>query len=167
MDTRRAATDLPKDFPRGCGGALSGAHPKLSVTRVDGTFVASPSDDELLRRYLACEDLASQLIALARRKRPRYAELPLKDFLRRFRQGVLHKRWDIDTDELTWVMRQVCFAVGGTDDDVPVAQLSAELQVLPGAALRQLPLATPIESIVDRALRALDQGLPISRPPPT
>ena len=163
MNAQRAATGLPEDFPRWCGGSLAGVHPKLAVTRVDDMYIGSPTDDEHRSRYLACEDLAAQLIDLARRKRARHAELPLKDFLRRLRQGTLQKGWDIDGDELTWVMRRVCVALGGTDDDVPLCHPSVHLEALPATALRPLPSAAPIESIVDRVRRELKLGLPIAQ----
>ncbi len=165
MEAEDAPNIVPRDFPRRCGGALSGVHPKLSVTGVDGKFTALSTADELHCRYLACEELAGQLTDLARRKRPRYAELPLKDLLRRLRQGVLQKGWDLDSEELDWVMRRVCTAVGGAADDAPIARLSVQCQVLADSVLGQLPPMAFIESIVDRARRELAQGLPISQQP--
>ena len=142
---------VPDDFPRAIPGSLSGAQPKLSGRLVDGRFVEGLTDEELRARYEACSDLAGQLMDYAKRKRAQLADLPLREFLRQLRASVVKKRWDIDADELTWVMGLVAVAMGGGLADVP-GQPALEVAPQPsdGASGHQ-----PVESVVDRALSRL------------
>lgn len=110
---QQANKQVPADFPRPYGGSLSGAQNKLSVRKIDGQFVDGMTDEELWVRYEACQDLVTKLVEHAIRKRSQYAELSLKEFLRRLRAGVVNKGWDLTGEELDWVMQRVAAAMGG------------------------------------------------------
>lgn len=165
---------VPPDFPRRADGALAGVQPKLAARLIGGKVVVGETAEELVGRYEACRDLAEQVTESARRKRPQYADLTLREFLRRLRKGVVAKGWDLDPQELDWLMRQVAVGLGGrpeeassedvqaaagrvpettdprgTADDAPIA----ERQIV--APLAPPPPAAPVESVVDRALKAL------------
>ncbi len=110
---------VPSDFPRKFGGSVSGVQNKLIVRKIDGRFVEGMTEEELWVRYDACQDLATKLAEYAIRKRSRYAELSIREFLRRVRAGVVKKGWDVTPGELDWVMTRVTLAMGGGPADVP------------------------------------------------
>lgn len=132
---------VPTDFPRPCGGSVSGAQNKLIARQIDGRFIVDGmTDDELIDRYDACQDLAMKLTEHAKVKRGQYAELSLQEFLRRFRAGVVKRGWDLAVEELDWVMRRVAVALGGEPGDAtgratldvtwfPLPPVSTEAQV--------------------------------------
>ncbi len=139
-------TAVPKDFPRLGAAGVGGAQPKLIGRMVHGRFVEGWTDEELLARYEACRDLAEQLIEYAKRKRVQMAELPLREFLRRLRAGVEKKCWDIDAEELDWVMQRVAVAMGGGPADAPGREVVVDAQAFASAPTQH------VESVVDRAL---------------
>lgn len=112
---------VPPDFPRRTDGALAGVQPKLAGRLIGGMVVVGETAEELIERYDACRDLAEQVTQSARRKRAKYADLTLREFLRRLRKGVVAKGWDLDAQELDWLMRQVAVGLGGRPDEAPVA----------------------------------------------
>ena len=137
---------VPEDFPRHAPAGLSGAQPKLAGRLVTGRFIEGLTETELQARYEGCRDLAEQLAEYARRKRVQMAELPLKEFLRRLRAGVVKKRWDVNADELAWVMGRVAVAMGGGPADVPGEEVALTLRAAEPAP------QTHILSVVDVAL---------------
>ena len=149
MSKQTDASLVPPDFPRRGEGALSGVQPKLAARLIEGTFVVGETGEELVARYDACQDLATELTELAVRKRVRYAELPLKEYLRRLAKGVVNKGWDLDDRELDWVMLQVAVGLGGGPADALC------LEVLVAPALATPRAYTPVPSVVDLALSRL------------
>lgn len=149
MSEQADASLVPPDFPRRGEGALSGVQPKLAVRLIDGKFVGGETAEELVVRYEACQDLATQLTEHAKRKWVEHAELPLREFLRRLRKGVVNKGWDIDARELDWVMLKVAVAMGGCLEDV----LRQE-PLLPVCGA-EAPAHRYVETFVDRALSKL------------
>ncbi len=139
-------TSVPTDFPRPGVASVGGVQPKLVGRMVQGRFVEGWTDVELLTRYEACRDLAEQLIEYAKRKRVQMVELPLREFLRRLRAGVLKKRWDVDPDELTWVMARVSEAMGGGPADVPGQEVLVAVRAVASTHCTHVP------SVVDVAL---------------
>jgi hypothetical protein len=137
---------VPKDFPRLGLAALGGAQPKLVGRMVHGRFVEGMTEQELLTRYEACRDLAEQLVEYAKRKRVQMAEMPLPEFLRRLRAGVARKRWDVDPEELTWVMWRVAVAMGGEMGDVLSLKVDHNAHAFDEAQPRH------VDSVVDVAL---------------
>lgn len=110
---------VPPDFPRRADGVLAGVQPKLAGRLIHGMVVVGETAEELVARYDACRDLAEQVTQSARRKRAQYADLTLREFLRRLRKGVVAKGWDLDAQELDWLMRQVAVGLGGRPDEAP------------------------------------------------
>lgn len=144
---------VPADFPRSCGGSVSGAQNKLIVRKLDGRFVAGMTDEELWVRYDACRDLVMKLSEHAKAKRDQYAELSLPEFLRRFRAGVVKRGWDLDAEELDWVMRRVVVPMGGEPGDVP----GRPTWDASWFAISQVPTEAPVETLVDRVRAKLLQ----------
>lgn len=147
---------VPKDFPRLGLAAVSGAQPKLAGRMLHGRFVEGMTEQELLTRYEACRDLTEQLVEYAKRKRVQMSEMPLKEFLRRLRAGVVMKRWDITAEELTWVMGCVAVALGGGRADVPDPGVVLTLRAAEPTHYPHVP------SVVDLALSRLG-GAPASQ----
>jgi hypothetical protein len=116
---------VPLDFPRRADGALAGVQPKLSARLIGGKVVVGETAEELADRYDACRDLAKQVTESARRKRPQYADLPLREFLRRLRKGVVARGWDLDAQELDWLMRQVAVGLGGRPEEASSEDVQA------------------------------------------
>lgn len=139
---------VPSDFPWSGGGAVSGAQPKLAVRRIAGEFVAGSAEDEQRARYDACLSLVDELVMYSQRKRTQLADLSLQQYMRRVREAVVLKRWDLDAAEVTWVMQRLTVALGGEAADVPLPRLPASMHRVASAAV------APVETVVDRA-RAL------------
>lgn len=103
---------VPADFPRELSSALlAGSKPKLAIRLIDGKYYAGLTEEELLERYKACDDLAHQLASYCTRKE---SENPswTRDFnLARTREGVARKvttgLWDLSAAEQHWVMARV------------------------------------------------------------
>lgn len=132
--TEQAHTSrVPSDFPRRGEGSLSGVQPKLAVRLIAGKFIAGETDEELVERYEACRDLAEEVTASARRKRPQYADLTLREFLRRLRKGVVAKGWDLDAQELDWLMQQVAVGLGGRPEEASSEDVQTAAGRGPGA----------------------------------
>lgn len=146
---------VPADFPRPCGGSVSGVQNKLIARKIEGRFIVDGmTDEELRERYFACQELAAKLVAHANSKRGQYAELSLKEFLRRYRAGVVKRGWDLAAEELDWVMRRVAVATGGEPDDAP-GQPTWDASWF---AISQVPTEAPVETLVDRVRAKLLQG---------
>lgn len=142
------------DFPRPCCGSISGAQKKIIVRKFDGRFVDGMTDEELWGRYDACRDLVMKLTERAKAKRGQYAELSLREFLRRFRVGVVKKGWDLAPEELDWVMRRVSAAMGGEPNDVP-DRMTFDVQWFP---LSPVSTEAQVETLVDSVRARLLQG---------
>ncbi|WER46029.1 hypothetical protein CupriaWKF_00080 [Cupriavidus sp. WKF15] len=101
---------IPGDFPREQGPAVvSGAQPKLALRRVDGTYYAGLTEEELWERYDICEDLARQLAGYAARKMAEHGWL-LDDAMSRVEKSVTKKvsmrTWEFSPTEITWTMKR-------------------------------------------------------------
>lgn len=142
---KQASDRVPADFPRPCGGSVSGAQNKLSVRKIDSRFVAGMTEQELWVRYDACRDLAMKLAEHAKAKHVQYAELSLSEFLRRLRAGVVKRGWNLAAEELDWVMRHVAAGMGGGPGD---GQSRAALDVsrlAPGAGSAEMQVETLVD----------------------
>jgi len=149
MSTSEDQEGVPSDFPRTREGSLSGLQPKLSARLIDGQVVAGMTEDELFARFEACQDLVVQLAEYAKRKQALNPAPSLKDFLRRLRQAVVSKGWDLDVLELDWVMQRVAVELGGSPADAP----GVAVLIAPAVAIS--PDYTPVLSVVDLALSRL------------
>ncbi|MGF6730799.1 hypothetical protein OKW50_002880 [Paraburkholderia youngii] len=102
--------DVPDDFPREPDlGSVAGKQPKLLVRQVDGRYQSALSDEELLVRYDACEDLAAQLSRYVSRKIAT-SGLTTDVALSRAGKGVRLKvdagEWDLSQREIDWVIER-------------------------------------------------------------
>ncbi|ALL70137.1 hypothetical protein K788_00008000 (plasmid) [Paraburkholderia caribensis MBA4] len=98
---------VPEDFPRHIAPAsLAGAHPKLAGRLIDGKFVVGLTEEERFERWDICEDLAQQLVGVARREASKYPENSRDVTLARVRRGLEDKRWTsaVETD---WLMARL------------------------------------------------------------
>ncbi|WP_235851064.1 hypothetical protein [Paraburkholderia piptadeniae] len=114
MNTRacEGAGPVPDDFPREHPqGAIGGYRPKILLRRTGEQLVSGPTDEELLARYDACEDLVRQLATYARRKLAENPRQSLSDTLSRIEAEVTRKvssgQWHISSAEMAWIMTQV------------------------------------------------------------
>jgi hypothetical protein len=103
---------IHNDFPRISGqGAVSGYQSKLLLRAVDGKLVAGPTDDEVVARYDACEDLAQQLTTYAARKQAENSACSLQEVMTRIEVGIESKvasgEWMLSAAEITWVIGRV------------------------------------------------------------
>jgi hypothetical protein len=149
MSEQAHAGRVPSDFPRRGEGSLSGVQTKLAVRLIAGKFISGETDEELVERYEACRDLAAQITEVGMRKRVQYADLPLKECLRRLYKGVVNKGWDLDNRELAWLMLQVAVGMGGGPADLPIHVAEVSLQPTTSTA------PTAIPSVVDVALSGI------------
>ena len=98
---------VPEDFPRDVTPAsLAGAHPKLAGRLIDGKFVVGLTEEERFERWDICEDLAQQLVGVARREASKYPENSRDVTLGRVRRALEDKRWTsaVETD---WLMARL------------------------------------------------------------
>jgi len=99
---------IPEDFPRqGSLGAVSGVKVKLLARKIDGRFLAGPTEDELYARYDNCADLVVQLTEYAQRKLTSMPGTSIDELLPRVRRGVANKGWDVSSEEMDWIFRKV------------------------------------------------------------
>ncbi|SDJ27231.1 hypothetical protein SAMN04487926_14046 [Paraburkholderia steynii] len=95
---------VPEGFPRdNAPPVVSGAQPKVCARLSNGAYVVGQSDDERLERWLICEDLARQLVAVAEKDALAHPDQTSSQTLGRVRASVAHKEW-VSPDELAWLI---------------------------------------------------------------
>jgi hypothetical protein len=98
---------VPEDFPRDVTPAsLAGAHPKLAGRLIDGKFVVGLTEEERFERWGICEDLAQQLVGVARKDASKYPENSREVTLERVRRGIEGKHWT-SAAETDWLMTRL------------------------------------------------------------
>ncbi|MGB4063328.1 MAG: hypothetical protein WBK19_05855 [Azonexus sp.] len=112
-----STSPIPDNFPRGGPvGAVAGVQPKLLARYIDGQYVVGWTDDELRLRHEYCEDLVQQLMLYCARKERENPDWSHDFNLERMAQGVAKKartgEWDIDADELAWMMARIRTLLG-------------------------------------------------------
>ncbi|NYH18783.1 hypothetical protein [Paraburkholderia bryophila] len=101
------AAEMPDDFPRETmAAALPGVQIKLGVRLINGQYVAETAE-ERYERWLVCEDLAQQLVAVARKDEGTHPGQTRDRTLEHVRVSVARKRWGSPA-ELDWLMRRLC-----------------------------------------------------------
>jgi hypothetical protein len=117
MTDRRVPDDFPRDQDL---GSVTGVQPKLLVREVDGRYQSGLTEEELLVRYDACEDLAAQLSNYAARK-VSTAGMSRDLALSRAEKGVRLKvdsgTWDFSQAEVAWVMKRTQQLLFAANDD--------------------------------------------------
>ncbi|CAD6514423.1 hypothetical protein ACFQ3P_04575 [Paraburkholderia sabiae] len=98
---------VPEDFPRDVTPAsLAGAHPKLAGRVIDGKFVVGMTEEERFERWDICEDLAQQLVGVARKDASKHPENSREVTLERVRRGIEDKLWT-SVMETDWLMKRL------------------------------------------------------------
>lgn len=96
--------DVPADFPRiTVPAVVTGAQPKIGVQEIDGRYVAGQIDEERYERWDICEDLAQQLLRVARKDETAHPGQSREMTLKRVRISVSRKGW-CSEDELDWLI---------------------------------------------------------------
>lgn len=104
--------DVPAEFPRDPTPAVvPGAQPKVCARLSHGVYVAGQTGDERRERWLVCEDLAKQLVPVARKDALSHANHSPHQTLERVRVSVAHKVW-VSSDELAWLMLRLQALLG-------------------------------------------------------
>ncbi len=104
--------DIPDGFPRDLTPAVvPGNQPKLGLVLSDGVYVVGQTDREQYERWLICEDLAKQLISVAREDRASHPLHSPGQTLERVRESVGRKGW-VSPDELAWLTQRLKTVLG-------------------------------------------------------
>jgi len=99
--------DVPEDFPRiTIPAVVTGVQPKIGVREIDGRYIAGQTEEERYERWDICEDLAQQLLPVARKDEAEHPENAREKTLRRVRISVSQKGW-CSEDELDWLIRRL------------------------------------------------------------
>ena len=100
-------TDIPDDFPwHTLPAAVPGAQPKLGVIFSGGVYIAGQTSEERYERWFICEDLANQLLPVARKDATKHPEHSPEQTLRRVRISVSQKGW-VSEAEMDWLLRRI------------------------------------------------------------
>ncbi|QIM52737.1 hypothetical protein [Hydrogenophaga crocea] len=112
MSTEQTKT-IPDDFPRqGSLGGVSGVQTKLLARKIDGRFLAGPTEAEFYARFDNCADLVVQLTEYIRRKLASMPGTSVEDLLPRVRQAVELKSWDVSRAEMDWIFTKIARELG-------------------------------------------------------
>ncbi|AQV96553.1 hypothetical protein BJN34_22055 [Cupriavidus necator] len=99
--------EVPEDFPRiKIPAVVTGAQPKICAREVDGRYVVGQTEEERFERWDFCEDLAQQLLPVARRDETEHPGQAREKTLRRVRISVSQKGW-CSEEELDWLIRRL------------------------------------------------------------
>jgi vacuolar-type H+-ATPase subunit I/STV1 len=105
---RAVPDDFPRELPR---VSPAGSRAKVAVRRIEGRYRAGYSEEEMLERYQACEDLAEQLASYCARKAKENPSWSWEFNLSRVRERVAQKvnagLWEVSEAEQIWVMARV------------------------------------------------------------
>jgi hypothetical protein len=105
-------SEIPDDFPPNVASAVvPGAQAKVCVVLCCGQYIAGQTDAARYAHWLLCEDLAQQLVAVARRDSAKHPENSMDYTLERVRTSVGRMGW-ISPDELSWLMRRLHALLG-------------------------------------------------------
>lgn len=105
--------DVPADFPRlTLPAVVTGAQPKIGVRAIDGRYVAGQTEEERYERWDICEDLARQLLPVARKDETGNPGQKRETTLRRVRISVSQKGW-CSEDELDWLIGRLAVLLQG------------------------------------------------------
>ena len=95
---------VPEEFPHESTPAVvPGAQPKVCARLSHGVYVTGQTDDERRERWLLCEDLAKQLVPVARKDALSHPQHSTHRTLERVRVSVARKAW-VSPEELAWLM---------------------------------------------------------------
>ncbi|WP_066736122.1 hypothetical protein [Cupriavidus sp. D384] len=96
--------DVPEDFPRvAVPAVVTGVQPKIGVREIGGRYVAGQTEEERYERWDICEDLARQLVRVARKDEVEHPDQSREQALHRVRISVSQQGW-CSEDELDWLI---------------------------------------------------------------
>lgn len=95
--------DVPEAFPRVDISVVTGVQPKICVREIHGRYVAGQTEEERFERWEICEDLAQQLLQVARKDGAEHPEHSAEATLKRVRISVERKGW-VSEAELNWLI---------------------------------------------------------------
>lgn len=101
--------NVPADFPRPIHlGAVSGAQPKLLMTKYQGRYYAPGcTPPELQERWNVCEDLAQQLVVKSlESKAGKRSHMTEAQILDQYVPRLIETKWTSEA-EARWVLRRV------------------------------------------------------------
>ncbi|CAN7592440.1 hypothetical protein LJR118_004465 [Acidovorax sp. LjRoot118] len=109
---RSTYSGIPADFPIvAIPSALSGAHPKMSLTEEDGKFYApGTSPSEVATAFEVCEDLVVQMVPYCERKLTAF-QGDQEATLRAVYRSLLSKKWCTDLQS-EWIVRKTAERLG-------------------------------------------------------
>lgn len=105
-------SEVPEEFPREPTPAVvPGAQPKVCARLSHGVYFSGQTDDERHERWLVCEDLAKQLVPVARNDALSHPLHSPHETLERVRVSIARKAW-VSPEELAWLMRRLQVLLG-------------------------------------------------------
>ena len=102
-----SAETTPPDFPREPElGSVSGAQPKLLLTKVGDRFLTGFTEDEVHRRWLVCEDLVQQIVAKTGKRMREGRINDLNDYVNKLQvwlEAQVWEGWSVTSAEAWWM----------------------------------------------------------------
>lgn len=106
------ADDVPDGFPHESTTAVvPGTKPKVCARLSHDVYVVGQTDDERRERWLLCEDIAKQLVSVARKDALSHPQHSSHQTLERVQVSVARKAW-VSPDELAWLVRRLQALLG-------------------------------------------------------
>ena len=103
---------VPENFPRQPDpSAVTGAHPKVNVRLMNGTYVSGYTQAEIETRYEVCADLVTQLTAYYQRKKSQPPARTHEQLLTQMAEALGQKDWGLTAAEIAWCVAEVELAV--------------------------------------------------------
>lgn len=106
-ETQKAPVDFPRDD---AAGAVSGAQPKLLLTKVGDRFVAGMDEGEIYRRWLVCEDLVQQIVAKTGKRMREGRINDLNDYVKKLQvwlEAQVWEGWSVTSAEARWMRDRI------------------------------------------------------------
>ena len=106
-----SAETTPPDFPREPElGSVSGAQPKLLLTKVGDRFLTGFTEDEVHRRWLVCEDLVQQIVAKTGKRMREGRINDLNDHVNKLQvwlEAQAWEGWSVTSAEARWMRDRI------------------------------------------------------------
>lgn len=101
----------PADFPReGALASVSGAQPKLLVTKVGDRFSAEVDEEESYRRWVVCDDLVQQLVVKTVKRIREGRVKDLDDYVNKLQSWLEAQDWEgwkVTGQEARWMRDRI------------------------------------------------------------
>lgn len=115
-ETQKAPADFPRDDTP---GAVSGAQPKLLLTKIGDRFVAGMDEGEIYRRWLVCDDMVQQLVVKTTKRMKGGRVDNLDAYVDKLRQWLESQEWDgwrLTGAEARWIRDRIRHLVNEQGD---------------------------------------------------